>query len=61
MLSSVLNSDRAISVSIERAGLEPATPDYECSFFEFLFGSKKSGKWKYLKHLQGFMFLNGYN
>ncbi len=39
-------------------GSNQRPPDYECSYFDVLFRSKKSVKLKYLKHLQGFMFFN---
>ena len=39
-------------------GSNQRPPDYEYSFFDILFDSKKLSNLKYLKHLQGFMFLN---
>jgi len=36
-------------------GSNQRPPDYECSFFELIFGPNKSQKLKYLKQLQDFM------
>jgi hypothetical protein len=42
-------------------GSNQRPPDYECYFFNILSDSKKLEILKYLKHLQGFMFLYDYN